>query len=73
MKNKKQLLFDLRDEYLELINKLARATFAIESLSFSKQEGDLLKEQVAHMKKYAEVLLRRANYIKCFVKDEEAS
>lgn len=56
------LINDLRNEYLSLTREIAKAEFADATLSFDDAEHKNMQEQIEHMKNYAEVVKRRANY-----------
>lgn len=62
MKKTEVLINDLRNEYLSLTREIAKAEFADATLSFDDTEHKNLQEQIEHMKNYAEVVKRRANY-----------
>lgn len=62
MKNIESLINELRGEYLNLTQDIAKAEFADATLPFDKTEHENLSTQIEYMKKYAEVVKLRAEY-----------
>lgn len=62
MRPSKNVIGDLRDEYLELMKKVAAARFAVMTLPLDDEETRYLTEQIAHMEDYGVILLNRAKY-----------
>jgi hypothetical protein len=62
MKNVKQLVADLRAEYLGITRKRDEALFALATLPLDDKEKDMLSDQVNYMDWYAKKLAERAEY-----------
>lgn len=62
MKPTKDLVNDLCQEHLMLTGKIARAQFALGTLSLDSNESTLLFEQIELMQGYADKLVQRAGY-----------
>lgn len=72
MKNAESLINELRGEYLNLTQDIAKAEFADATLPFDKTEHENLRAQIEYMKKYAEVVKLRAEYARIKQNQEEA-
>lgn len=72
MKNAESLINELRGEYLNLTQDIAKAEFADATLPFDKTEHENLRAQIEYMKKYAEVVKLRAEYARTKQNQEEA-
>lgn len=72
MKNIESLINELRGEYLNLTQDIAKAEFADATLPFDKTEHENLRAQIEYMKKYAEVIKLRAEYARTKSNQEEA-
>jgi hypothetical protein len=62
MKNTRQLIKDLRFEYIELCTKIVAALFALKTLPLDEEEKRLLDYQIDYMEEYSKKLLERAEY-----------
>lgn len=71
MKNIESLINELRGEYLNLTQDIAKAEFADATLPFDKTEHENLRAQIEYMKKYAEVVKLRAEYARTKQNQEE--
>jgi hypothetical protein len=68
--NKKTLIYNLRDEYLDLESKLAKAKFAFDTLELDDKADTLLFQQIEAMRYYSTVLLERAKHVAGQKEDE---
>lgn len=71
MKNAESLINELRGEYLNLTQDIAKAEFADATLPFDKTEHENMRAQIEYMKKYAEVVKLRAEYARTKQNQEE--
>lgn len=62
MKPKDRFIDDIRQEYLMLCSKIAKAEFALITFPFDEIEMQLLEKQLKSMKDYAQALLYRVKY-----------
>lgn len=56
----KKVLSNLKTEYLELNDKISRASFALSTMKFDDDYRMLLEEQVGYMIQYSQVIEKRA-------------
>lgn len=66
MRNNIQVVMELREEFLELSEKIARLEFAINTMQkeFGYETISLMREQLVSMKQYAVKLIQRAEVLK---------
>lgn len=62
MKNTDELVKALKEEYVELVVKMAKLNLAAFTLPLNDRERELLNEQLEYMDNYSETLLERAKY-----------
>lgn len=62
MKHTEQLIHDLRNEYLTIQQKIATASFALDTLPLDKKERSLLNDQIDAMCEYGAKVKERARY-----------
>ncbi|MHC5281133.1 crAss001_48 related protein [Listeria kieliensis] len=59
MKSNEELIESLKQEYFDLMEKIAKERFALVAYPLNSRESSMLSDQVAHMNNYARVLLNR--------------